>query len=488
MKAFPRDVSLDPTDWEEYRRLAHAVVDESLDYLRTVRERPVWRAVPDDVKAELALPLPMEPEGARRAFDDCVRLLMPYATGNIHPRFWGWVHGTGTVGGALAQLLAATMNANVGGRDHGAVYVERQVIAWCRELFGFPEDATGLLVSGTSMATLIGLAVARNQGAGVDVRSNGLSRAAPLTLYAAEETHASVIKAIELLGLGRRSLRLIPIDGDYRMDVAALRRVVEEDVRVGCRPLAVVATAGTVNTGAIYDLDAVADVCRDQGPWMHVDGAFGALIRLVPSLAPRLRGIERADSLAFDFHKWLHVPYDAGCILVRHREAHFAAFSSRPSYLDSAPRGLAGGEPWFSDLGPELSRGFRALPVWFTLKEHGARRLGEKILENCEQAAYLADRVREHPELEICAPVPLNIVCFRFAGSDLPNAQRDELNQAVVADLQEAGIAAPSTTRLGGRTVIRVAITNHRSRRADFDELIEQVVAFGRRRAGSHRP
>jgi aromatic-L-amino-acid/L-tryptophan decarboxylase len=484
----PRDVSLDPTDWEEYRRLAHRVMDQSIEHLRTVRDRPVWQPVPDEVKAALAVPLPVEPEGAAGAFDACVRLLLPYATGNTHPRFWGWVHGSGTAGGALAQLLAATMNANVGGRDHGAVYVERQVIAWCRELFGFPATATGLLLSGTSMATLVALAVARNEGAGFDVRSEGLRGGPELLFYAAEEAHASVGKALELLGLGRRALRLVPVGADYRMDLAALVRLLAEDRREGRRPVAVVATAGTVNTGAIDDLAAVADVCREHGLWMHVDGAFGALLRLSPALAPRLDGIERADSLAFDFHKWLHVPYDAGCLLVRRGEAHLAAFSSRHAYLAAAPRGLAGGEPWFCDLGPELSRGFRALPVWFTWKEHGGRRLGEKILENCEQAAYLADRVRGCRELLLAAPVSLNIVCFRFVAGEMDDADRDLLHQDLAADLQEAGIAAPSTTRLRGRTVLRVAITNHRSRRADFDTLIEHVVALGTRRlAGARR-
>jgi glutamate/tyrosine decarboxylase-like PLP-dependent enzyme len=215
---------------------------------------------------------------------------------------------------------------------------------------------------------------------------------------------------------------------------------------------------------------------------MHVDGAFGALVRLAPPLAGRLRGVEQADSLAFDFHKWLHVPYDAGCVLVRDGEAHLATFSTHNVYLERAPRGLAGGAPWFCDLGPELSRGLRALPVWFTLKEHGARRLGEKIFENCEQAAYLAARVAEHEELELCAPAPLNIVCFRFAAGDMPDAERDALNRELVADLQEAGIAAPSTTRLRGRLAIRVAITNHRSRRSDFDALVDNVLRLGRRR------
>jgi len=483
-----KDASLDPTDWEEYRRLAHKVVDECIEYLRTVRDRPVWQPVPAAVKAELSTPMPTKAQGAPQAFEDCLRLVLPYPTGNAHPRFWGWVHGTGTVGGALAQLLMATMNANVGGRDHGAVYVERQVVGWCRDLFGFPEDASGLLVSGTSMATLIGLAVARHARIPVDVRVGGLMGAPLASVYASAEAHSSVAKAVDLLGLGRRSLRVVPVDDEGRMDVPALRAMIDRDRQDDLCPIAVVATAGTVGTGAIDDLESVATLCSEKQLWMHVDGAFGALVRLAAPLAHRVRGIERADSLAFDFHKWLHVPYDSGCILVRDGREHRAAFSSSASYLARAQRGLAGGDPWFCDLGVELSRSFRALPVWLTIKEHGALRLGEKIAENCEQATYLAARVRDRAELELCAPVSLNIVCFRFVGAHGASGNVDALNEAIVADLQEQGIAAPSTLQLRGRSVIRVAITNHRSTRSDFDLLVESVVALGKARLAEALP
>lgn len=482
------DVSLDPTDWDEYRRLAHELVDASIESLRTVRDRRVWQPVPTEVKAELSKPMPADGEGALHAFEDCMRLVFPYPTGNIHPRFWGWVHGTGTVGGTLAQMLMAAMNSNVGGRDHGAVYVERQVITWCRDLFGFPEGSSGVLVSGTSMATLIGLAVARHSKVPVDVRGDGLMGAPPLCLYASAEAHSSVGKAIELLGLGRRSLRAVPVDDCDRMDVAALRSMVRRDREDGLRPIAVVATAGTASTGAIDDLDAVASLCSEENLWMHVDGAFGALARLAPSLAYRVRGVERADSLAFDFHKWLHVPYEAGCILVRDGAEHRATFSSSASYLTHAERGLAAGDPWFCDFGIELSRAFRALPIWLTIKEHGTRRLGEKIAENCEQAAYLAARIGERPELELCAAVSLNVVCFRFVGGSGVPPHVDALNEGIVIDLQEKGIAAPSTMRLRGRTVIRVAITNHRSVRADFDLLVESVTALGAARLAPNVP
>jgi aromatic-L-amino-acid decarboxylase len=479
----PSDSSLDPTDWGAFAGLAHRLLDQALDHLRTVRERPVWQPVPDAVRQALSAPRPVEGRGAEATAAIALRAILPYATGNIHPRFFGWVHGAGTAGNLLAEILAATMNANLGGRDHGAIYVERQVIEWCRQLFGLPVGTSGLLVSGTSMATLIGLAVARHHLAGCEVRTDGVGAVpARLVGYASSEAHGSVVRAFELLGLGRSALRSIPVGADYRMDVAELRRAIAADRRLGCKPFCVVGTAGTVNTGAIDDLGALAEIAADHGLWLHVDGAFGALAILSPEHRAALAGIERADSLAFDFHKWLHVQYDAGCVLVRRGDLHRDAVALHTGYLERTTRGLAGGEPWFCDFGPELSRGFRALKVWFTLEEHGTRRLGAAIAANCREAQHLAGRVFEHPRLRLLAPVALNIVCFRFWQADLAPDQLDRLNAAIVADLHESGVAAPSTARLPGGLAIRVNITNHRTTAADLDCLVEAVVACGERR------
>ncbi|HEX6111368.1 MAG TPA: pyridoxal-dependent decarboxylase [Geminicoccaceae bacterium] len=485
LESAPED-SLDPADWEAFKDLAHRLLDHAIDHLRTVGERPVWQPVPDRVRQALAGALPTEGQGLERTCREMRELMLPYATGNTHPRFWGWVHGSGTAGGVLAELVAAAMNANCGGRDHGPIHLERQVIEWCRELFGFPEGASGIVVSGTSLATLIGLAVARHHLAGVDVRAEGIRAApAPLVGYASAEAHGSVMRAFELLGLGGNALRRVPVDRDYRIDAAALRRSIAADQAAGARPFLVVGTAGTVNTGAIDDLAALADICAEEKLWLHVDGAFGALIALSARLKPRLAGIERADSLAFDFHKWLHVPYDAGCVLVRRGDLHRAAFAMTPDYLRRGARGLAGGDPWFCDYGPELSRGFRALKVWFTLKEHGTRRLGAAIERNCAQARFLAGRIALDARLELMAPVALNIVCFRFRRAGLCAAGLDRLNAEIVADLQESGVAAPSTTTLGGRTAIRVCLTNHRTRQADLEILLEATIALGERRPSS---
>jgi aromatic-L-amino-acid decarboxylase len=383
----------------------------------------------------------------------------------------------------LAEMLSAALNANVGGREHSAIYVERTVIAWSAEIFGFPATASGILTSGTSLANLIAVLVARNQAAGRSVRLEGL-RGQQFVGYTSAAAHRSVPGAFDIAGLGSSALRKIPTDLEHRIDVRRLRSAIAVDRAAGRRPFMVVATAGTVDVGAIDDLSALADLCTAERLWLHVDGAFGALSILSPQHRDRLRGIGRADSLAFDFHKWLHVPYDAGCVLVRDAAAHRAAFDTQAAYLTPASAGTAAGEPWFSDYGPELSRRFRALAIWFALKEHGTERLGAAITENCRQAARLGKRIEGCPGLVLAAPVNLNIVCLRF-DDGMPADALDRLNAAIVVDLQERGVAVPSTTRIEGRTVIRLNLTNHRVTDADLDLTLEAIVETGRRLAPS---
>lgn len=477
--------SLDPEDWDELRSLGHRMVDDLLTYLQTVRERPVWRPIPADVRSFFKGPVPRKPEGAERAYADFREQVLPHPMGNIHPRFWGWVMGTGTPLGALTEMLAAGMNPNMGGGDHVANLVEAQVLDWCKEMLDFPREASGLLVSGGSMANLVGLTVARNARAGFDVRRQGLRGASgPLTVYASVETHSSVQKGVELLGLGSEALRLVPVNAQFEIEVGALERMLREDRAAGCRPICVVGNAGTVGTGAIDDLRALADLSAREDVWFHIDGAFGSLAALVPEYRSRLAGMERADSIAFDLHKWMYVPFEAGCTLVRDAEAHRRAFSLRPDYLTHAERGLAAGTLWFSDYGIQLTRGFRALKVWMSLKEHGLDRYARLVRQNIGQARYLAQLVREAPDLELLAPVPLNIVCFRYVAPGRDEAALDALNQELLIQLHEQGIAVPSNLTLGGRFALRVAITNHRSRREDFDLLVREARRIGAELAG----
>jgi len=468
--------SLDPRDWDAFRKLAHQALDEALGYIEGVRERPVWQPVPQTARQRLNESLPVAPTPLERVYEEFRQSILPYATGNIHPRFFGWVHGAGQPGNMIAEMMAAAMNSNCGGRDHGAIYVEKEVIEWCKQMFGFPPAAGGLLVSGSSMANLIALGTARD-AAGTAVRARGVDNGKErLMAYASDETHQSVLKAMEILGLGAAGLRKVPARTDFTIDVAELRQAIRHDRAAGARPFCVVGCAGAVNTGAIDNLEDLAQLCAEEKIWFHVDGAFGGLCVLSQDLAPRVKGIERADSLAFDFHKWAHVQYDAGCVLVRDGELQRAAFSMRPDYLQHLNRGLGGGDIWPCDLGPELSRSFRALKVWFALKEHGTRRLGQAIERNCEQAQYLAKKVEAHPALELLTPCSLNIVCFRALAPGLDDAGLDKLNQEIVADLQESGVAAPSTSRVRGCLAIRVNITNHRTQFEDMDILVDAVL------------
>ncbi|MGE5139688.1 MAG: pyridoxal phosphate-dependent decarboxylase family protein, partial [Rudaea sp.] len=386
-----------------------------------------------------------------------------------------------------AEMLAAGLNPNLGGGDHVANYVERQVIDWCKEMVGYPMDASGLLVSGGSVANLLGLAVARNDRAGFDVRKQGLQGAARrMVLYASREAHSSIDKAVELMGLGLDALRSIPVNAEYQIDLQALERAIAEDRAAGHAPFCVVGNAGTVNTGAIDDLEALADLCAREGLWFHVDGAFGALAAVSPELRPLVKGMERADSLAFDLHKWMYMPMEVGCTLVRSELAHLRTFSTTPDYLAHGAAGLMGGtHHWFNEYGIQLSRGFRALKVWMSIKEHGIDKYGRVIRQNVEQARYLARLVQASPDLELLAPVPLNIVCFRYRVEGLDEEALNALNQELLVRLHESGIAAPSYTMIEGKYALRAAITNQRSRFEDFDIMIEAVRRLGRELAAS---
>lgn len=468
---------LDPTDWAAFRQTAHDLLDAAIDKMAANREGRVWTPFPLEMKAAFAQPLPKDGQGEAEIAGQLAALL-PYGVGNTHPRFFGWVHGSGTPQNLLAEIAAAAINANAGGRDHGAIYVERQVIAWCREMFGFPETASGLLVSGTSLATVIAVKTARDAALEFRSRKEGIC-GDRLVGYASTEAHACNPRAFDILGLGTDALRRIPVNDAYEMDAGALRAAIQADRAAGLTPFLIIGTAGTVNTGSTDPLAELSGIAEAERLWFHVDGAFGALARLSPGHASRFAAISHADSIAFDFHKWLHVNYDAGCVLVRDEALHRHAFSDRPDYLKGTERGIAAGNPWPVEYGPELSRGFRALKVWSQIAGFGTERLGEVIARNCAQAKYLSDKVASDPRFELLAPARLNICCFRFRPEGLEDAGLDALNEEIVLRLQESGVAAPSTTRLQGRLAIRINLTNHRTRESDLDLLLTEIGRIG---------
>jgi aromatic-L-amino-acid decarboxylase len=472
--------TLDPQDWDDIRALGHRMLDDMIDYAADIRDRPVWQPIPDAVRARFRDGLPLKPTDLGEVYREFTDFIMPYATGNVHPGFMGWVHGGGTAVGMLAEMLAAGLNANLGGRDHIPIEVERQIVEWTREMVGFPSGASGIFVTGTSMANLMAVLVARTTALGQAVRQRGVGEeGALLTAYTSTAAHGCISKAMDIAGFGSDALRCIETDRSHRIDVTALRARIAADRSAGLKPFLVVGSAGTVDIGAIDDLQALSSLCREQGLWFHVDGAYGALGMLSPGVAPRLAGLENADSIALDFHKWGQVPYDAGFLIVRDGDRHRQAFAAPAAYLRRETRGLAAGSPWPCDLGPDLSRGFRALKTWFTLKTFGTERLGAVITRCCALAGYLQARILAEPRLELLAPVQLNMVCFRYRAEN-----PDRVNRDIVIDIQESGIAAPSTTLIGGQLAIRAAIVNHRTDTCDVDALIAAVLEFGAQRTG----
>jgi aromatic-L-amino-acid decarboxylase len=474
MSQADRTAGLDPDNWDELRAQGHRMLDDMVDNLSTLRERPLWQAPTPEQRARCRAPLPRAPGRLEDAHAQFMADVAPYGSGNRHPGFMGWVQGGGTAVGMLAEMLAGGLDANLGGRDHMPIEIERQVVAWMAELFGFGPEASGLFMTGTSVANLCAVLIARDRALGADVRHTGV-RDVGVVAYASKGVHSCIIRAMDMTGLGWDRLRLIETDADHAISLPALEAAITADRAEGLKPFLIVGTAGSVDVGAIDDLAGLADIAAREGAAFHVDGALGALAILAPEIAPRLAGIERADSLALDFHKLGQAPYDAGFLLVRDAAAHQRTFTySEAAYLRHAERGLAGGEWWPCDFGPDLSRGFRALKVWFQLKTYGLDALGAVIGQVCALAQTLAERVAASPELELLAPVGLNIVCFAYTGAD---------NAAIVADLHDAGRVAPSTTTLNGRTAIRAAIVNHRTEPRDIEALVEGVLALGRAQA-----
>lgn len=458
---------LDPADWADFRNHTVQLLDDCLDRLEGARDLP-WIAPPADMRRIVALDDVEMPRPVAEVYDRMRDDIMPYATGNTHPGFFGWVHGTGSPIGVAAEMVAATMNANCGGRDHGAMQVEAAVIDWVTGLAGMPAEAFGLLTSGTSQATILALSAARVRAFGRDVRKTGIRNLPEVAVYVAAGAHACIGQALEVMGHGADAVRMIPVNGAAGMDITALEAAVAQDVAAGVRPLAVVATAGSVNTGVFDPIDKIADFCAAQDLWLHVDAAFGFWTLLADApMCDLAKGIGRAQSIALDFHKWMAVPYDCGACLISDKTLHRATFANRPEYLASANKGLAGGTPWFTDYGIELSRGFRALKVWATVMATGTRALGAAVSDNIAQAKLMGDLVEASPHLILAHPVVSNLCCFYAVRGDDP--------VEIAARLQIDGRVVFSTTLIDGRQCLRAAMVNHRTTSGDIRAAVQAV-------------
>lgn len=463
---------MDPEDWGDFREQSHRLLDLLLSHVEGRATREVWTPPPPGEPGAM----PEEGSGLDGVRERLAAEVLPYDLGNLHPRFFGWVHGAGTPGGILAGAAEAALNANTGGRDHVGTRLERQVVAWFVRACGLPPEASGILTTGTSLATVIGLAIARERAVpGMRARGPEAVRGQP-RIFVSRESHLSISKAAELLGLGSAAIEAVDVDDGLRMKPDGLADVLRKNQAGGNPAVAVVATLGTASTGAIDPIADIADVAGEFGVWLHTDAAFGGLVVLSDTRRALAAGLERSDSIAFDFHKWMHVTYAAGCLLVRDPEDHLAAFGGRAEYLEGTASGPAAAlAPWPMEYGPELSRGFRALRVWWTLVEHGRKGIARQIDRSLGLARELADMVRERPSLELLAEPELQIVVFRVRGRSRREEELDDLNRMVVAALQQGGVVLPSGTTVRGRAGIRVAITNHRTTSDDLHILLDQV-------------
>jgi glutamate/tyrosine decarboxylase-like PLP-dependent enzyme len=468
---------------DELRRLGALAADAVAAHRESLLALPVFGKV--GAKAAL-FDEPVPEEG--RPFEEVLAFarehILPFPMGNSHPRFYGFINATADPVGIAADYLAASMNPNCWGGDHAAIHVEHRVLKWLAEFLGYPETAEGILVSGGSMANFTALAAARRAMTPGNVREDGLAgEGRPrLTVFASDQVHHCVDKAVDLLGIGTSQLRKIATDERFRIRMDLLAAAVAADRRAGLTPAIVVGNAGTVNTGAIDPLEEIADLCARESLWFHVDGAYGAMARLSPKLAPLFAGMERADSIAADPHKWLYVPYEAGATLVREKGRLSDTFRKFPEYLASDPESPFPGPAWFAERGVELSRSFKALKVWMGLKTHGRKGYARAIENDVALAHFLAAEVDRRPEFERLSETVLSIANFRYRpeGRALSDADLDRINRRIVNRLVGDGSFFLAPTILKGRTALRVCIVNFRTREEDLTALLDEATRIGR--------
>ena len=486
-------------DWDPKR--ARELGDRALDLWQELLERLPELAVSPripvaETRKALALEVPEEP----LPLDDLVahmrEVVLERSMYPGHPAFLAYISGAGTVPGAPADLLAAAVNPNVGGwrLSPAATAIERHLTEWFAQRFGLPGGGGGILVSGGAMAGYIGLKLARDRKAGWDVRAEGIRGGPPLAVYASEEVHSINARALDMLGIGRDGLRHLPIDEDFRVKVPALREAIRKDLDAGVKPIAVVGSAGTVATGAIDPLPELAEIAKEHDLWFHVDGAYGGPAVFSEELRPLLAGIDRADSIAFDPHKWMYTPLSGGCILVRDLDHLRQSFSIHEfaTYVHEDKERM-GTEVDAIDLGPQFSRGFQAFKVWISLLAHGTRAYGQRIAHDVELAKYLHRRADERPDFQVVAPTTLSITCFRYVPPDLPKGAGrddylDELNERLMTELQLDGRVFPSNAVLNGRFVLRSCIVNFRTEAEQMDLLLDVAAELGNGLDAEMRP
>jgi aromatic-L-amino-acid/L-tryptophan decarboxylase len=493
----PRPEPFRDLDWDPER--ARAFADRTLDIWQELLERlpslPVATAAnQQQVQEAMSRPIPDDPLSDDELLVYLHQMTFDWSMYPGHPRFMAYISGAGTVPGAPAELLAAGLNMNLGGwrLSPSGTEIELGLIRWFAEQFGLPEEAGGLLVSGGAMANFVALKVARDHGASWDVRNQGVAAGDRLVLYASQEVHVVNDRAADMLGLGARAVRKIPVDDGHRLRMDSLREAIARDRADGLRPFAVVATAGTVATGAIDPLPEIAELCGEEGLWMHVDAAYGGPAILTEDMRPQLAGIERADSIAFDPHKWLYTPHSGGCVLVRDSTGLVLSFAALAGYIHEDKERSGHGTD-LGMMGPQFSRGFQALKIWVSLLAHGRRAYARRISHDAELARYMGRLVEGRPEFELAAPVGLSICCFRYVPEDLAMSPDREdylntLNERLMTEIQLDGRAFCSNAILGGRFVLRACIVNFRTEAEDVEATLDVAAELGAKLDAELRP
>jgi len=474
--------SLDPSDWVSLEKLGNKMIKDMMSYFQNIEGGPTWNEAPGEVKAFFKKSVPSKGVGQKQAYQEFKTKILPYSFGNGHPRFWGYVTGTGFPYAMLSDMLASGMNSISGNFNQSANFLEVQTINWFKKIMNYPQGSSGIFASGGSMSNFIGLNVARNKKAmalGIDIRKQGVS-AIPenLTYYCSKETHSSVDRAIDMLGIGTDYLRKIDTNKNYQIDVEKLETTIKNDLEKGFNPCCVIGNAGTTGTGAIDDLITLSSICKKYNLWLHVDGAFGSWASISKKYGHLVKGLDCSDSLAFDLHKWMYLPFETACVLIKDKEAHFKTYNIRPDYIATSDKGFTSGE-WLSDYGPQLCRRFNALKVWMSIYAIGLDKFAAMIEKDINHAKYVEKLVTSSDELELLTPVSLNVVCFRYRKEKHGDKKLNEINKTIVSTIQDNGIAMPSSKILDGKYGIRIAITNHRSQRSDFDKFIKETIRIG---------
>lgn len=460
---------------EEFRKVLHQTSDYIADYYDSIPTRKIFSGgTPESVRAAFDEPLPESGMAIEEILQTRIPKVYDSSTLSISPRFFGYVISGGTQIGVVAEMLSAALNCNQG-KWHltpAGTEIERLVIRWINDFIGYREDAGGVIVSGGSMANLTCLAVARLKAGKEDVSAEGLFASPKLTLYASAETHSCVEKSMDMLGLGRKQMRKVPVEEDCTIQLAELERMIRQDIAEGYQPFCIVGNAGTVNTGAVDDLSALADIAARYKLWLHVDGAYGGPASAVSLTEAMFQGIERADSLAFDPHKWLQIPFEAGCALVRSWKDLRDTYSLIPDYLRSE---TSDDRFDYFEHGFQLSRNFKALKIWLTFLTYGAGGLRRVIEDNIVTMRYLGGLIDKSPDFELLAPVTLSIACFRFHPAGVPEQVLDELNLALANAIESDGRFFLTNTRVHGKVALRACCINHRADKTVVEELLRHL-------------